>query len=894
MELRHRGNRSDNSQLMESFQILENPGGSKDDAIRDEKCLSAVPTLLATAIVFIVINVFVCMMDDKLPGIVEQGYDSFVAKRAMSTLVKLSNLGPRPVGSYENEVLAFNLLNAEIEGIVNDAENVNNVTTRNQKVSGSFVLNMKNWRFALSYEDLQNVVVKLDPGYGSQNESILLNCHFDSVAAGPGVSDNGVNCAVMVELLRILAKSPDLRRPVIFLFNGGEEIMLQASHGFVTQHPWSRDAKYVVNLDSCGAGGREILFQTTRSDSYLVDLYARAVPHPYGQVIGEELFQSGLIPSDTDFRIFRDFGNMSGLDLAHYKNGYVYHTRYDNLDRIGPVVLQNTGDNLFALVKAMSSHNATAKRANVKYVFFDVLGLYMFSYTELSGAIGNFVVALVSFFSVFLSFRFTTVGMNRREYSVHLLISTVSPVCTFFLAVFSCVLVAFLLDLSGNSMSWYDNKMNLFVYYATAALSIVSVTAACPKNRSRTDTEWTVSLFNGIQLFWTILLFVATMAGLRSSYLFTSLVLFPAATSCVLGVLDVYRRAPKLWITAYTLSLFPSIAFILYLTEMFISLFAPITGRLGPHINPDFVVGALIAMSTYATVGYLSPVITLVKKPLVVLTLLAAAVLLSAAVVVFSPLGFPYSTDGRTAEPPKPERFDVIHVLRTYYDFAAANATAAVRRDETGYSITHWDRRGGRAAIAKHVPAMNRAVPADCDSELLCGSPFAGSLALHSSWIPSARPPPTMPPSSRRSDAAGAVRTAVTAHAVGGGLRRLEFTVIGPERTNVYVSPYPGTRLTSWSLADGPPQPTTKWQGNDVYVIRHSRGVGDGSNAWRFWLEQHSDRGFDEKTINVTVAFNWIIHGNLVLDDEFKTFLNSFPPWAHVNHAVANVNAYIY
>lgn len=41
--------------------------------------------------------------------------------------------------------------------------------------------------------------------------------------------------------------------------------------------------------------------------------YADVVPHPYGQAIGEELFQSGLIPSDTDFRIFRDFGQIPGM-----------------------------------------------------------------------------------------------------------------------------------------------------------------------------------------------------------------------------------------------------------------------------------------------------------------------------------------------------------------------------------------------------------------------------------------------------------------------------------------------------------------------------------------------------------------------------------------------------
>lgn len=37
------------------------------------------------------------------------------------------------------------------------------------------------------------------------------------------------------------------------------------------------------------------------------------VPYPNGQVIAEEIFQSDVIPSDTDFRIFRDYGHIPGI-----------------------------------------------------------------------------------------------------------------------------------------------------------------------------------------------------------------------------------------------------------------------------------------------------------------------------------------------------------------------------------------------------------------------------------------------------------------------------------------------------------------------------------------------------------------------------------------------------
>lgn len=174
--------------------------------------------------------------------------NTFISERAWKDLKILTSFGSRPVGSYSNEVLAVDFLKREIGHIKQAAHKNQRIEMDVQIVSGAYYREHKDMGMLSVYRKVQNVVVKLhgmpDLHGQSNNNSLLVNCHFDSVSGSPGASDDAASCVVMLEVLRIMSRSKERNeQSIIFLFNGAEETGLQASHGFITQHKWAKQIK---------------------------------------------------------------------------------------------------------------------------------------------------------------------------------------------------------------------------------------------------------------------------------------------------------------------------------------------------------------------------------------------------------------------------------------------------------------------------------------------------------------------------------------------------------------------------------------------------------------------------------------------------------------------------
>jgi hypothetical protein len=218
---------------------------------------------------------------------------------------------------------------------------------------------------------VENVVARLKGQ--SSGSAVLVAVHYDSVGAGPGASDDGVGTAAALEVARLLRAGPPPRNDVIFLIDDGEEQGLLGARAFAEQHPWAKEVRAVVNLEARGTSGASLMFETNRSNRWVIGQVARSVPRPATNSIYYTIYT--LLPNDTDFSIFKEYP-WQGVNFAFVGDAARYHTPLDNFAFADPRSLQHHGDNLLAMTRAFANAELRSPvGGNVVFFDFFTLGI---------------------------------------------------------------------------------------------------------------------------------------------------------------------------------------------------------------------------------------------------------------------------------------------------------------------------------------------------------------------------------------------------------------------------------------------------------------------------------------------------------------------------------------
>lgn len=205
-----------------------------------------------------------------------------------------------------------------------------------------------------------------------REDAVLLTAHYDSVAAGPGASDDGVGVATMLEVARVL-RGRRFRNPVAILITDGEETGLLGAEAFVADEESTREAGVVINVEMRGTYGPSNLFETSRGNRWLIRRLAGELERPQATSLFYEIYN--LLPNDTDVTIFKRAG-LAAINFAAVRGVYWYHTPLDDLAHVNPRTLQHHGDNVLASVRALADADLDA-RSSTDATYFDVLAFHL-------------------------------------------------------------------------------------------------------------------------------------------------------------------------------------------------------------------------------------------------------------------------------------------------------------------------------------------------------------------------------------------------------------------------------------------------------------------------------------------------------------------------------------
>ncbi|KAJ3605196.1 hypothetical protein NHX12_027246 [Muraenolepis orangiensis] len=820
----------------------------------------------------------------------------FNAVRARRHLEHITSVGPRPVGSPENEVLTVGYLLEQIrhvEAEVMVAGGPHRLSVDVQRPTGSFSIDFLGG-FTSFYDGVTNVAVRLEPR-GGASHLMLANCHFDTVANSPGASDDAVSCAVMLEVLHSMANlSTPLRHGVVFLFNGAEENVLQASHGFITQHPWAKQVRAFINLEAAGVGGPE--------NPWLVQAYVQAAKHPFASVVGQEVFQSGIIPSDTDFRIYRDFGNIPGIDLAFIENGYIYHTKYDTPDRILTDSIQRAGcrhhhprvsspppQGVVTTTPGCHHHHPRVSSSPPQGVIITTPGCHPHHPRVSSPPQGVIPTQGVTI---------TTPGVS-------------SPVGTFRHLVMSDELAdsseyrhgnMVFFDLLGVVVVAYPARVGTILNYLVAAATFCYLArkASRPGNGGGryvrelacaagvTVLSWVVTLLTvlmvalvvtllGRSMFWYTHFYAAvglygaaatgstvlvhTLAkniyyggvrlvvlaelyfdGLCSAYVPMLMVAFPLAAKILLA--GEFRRASGRYCVLYLLGLTLPYVHFMFLIWVVFEIFTPILGRSGTELPPELVLATLVTLAT-----------------------------------IFLSSFFAWAPCSRSPDGPRPKRVFVQHTTRTFHDLQGA-----VESRDSGLWVNSFDYTAMQY-VTPFIPELDDSTRTECrEDRPFCGYPWflpVKFLSKKNWYLPAPEVAPSLPVEfalvSRKETARGTVK--------------MTFRAKGPSHMSLYLMPHRGASLSSWSFGDGTPP----FDLSGEYFVFYSHGLE--APAWTFWFEiqppKDPDLSGPEGVVSVGVSSHHFF-GPDQRTAQMDALLRRFPDWAFPSSWVSTYTMFRY
>lgn len=206
---------------------------------------------------------------------------------------------------------------------------------------------------------------------------LLLMAHYDSKRHSPGAGDDASGVAAVLHAAGALSRLAERRNEAMILLSDGEEEGLLGAVAFFRDQIDPSSIDVAINFEGRGSHGPVVLFETSGSERWLIDLYAGVSPRPVTSSLAADLYR--IMPNATDFTVSRRAG-VPGLNFAFIGGWINYHKPTDTVANLGRATLRHHLVQAAALSTALIDADLAAARAEERMVFFDVLSWFVIRY----------------------------------------------------------------------------------------------------------------------------------------------------------------------------------------------------------------------------------------------------------------------------------------------------------------------------------------------------------------------------------------------------------------------------------------------------------------------------------------------------------------------------------
>ncbi|OVA09514.1 Peptidase M28 [Macleaya cordata] len=768
-------------------------------------------------------------------------------------------------------------------------------------VSGSFKMLFLGHSISFGYRNHTNIVMRMSSaGSKDTDPSVLINGHFDSPLGSPGAGDCASCVASMLEIARLTVDSSWVPpQPVIFLFNGAEELFLLGSHGFAKTHRWQNTIGAFINVEASGTGGLDLVCQSGPG-SWPSLVYAQSAVYPMAHSAAQDIFP--VIPGDTDYRIFsEDYGDIPGLDIIFLLGGYFYHTSSDTVDRLLPGSMQARGENLFSLIKAFTSSSKlrnAQERASVsavtnepmddrdRAVFFDYLSWFTVYYSRRVALVLHSLPTVIFLLMPFLSLSQNTGVRSWFRTSYDFMKGMLFHAFGVILAIIVPIIFAILrLLFTSYAMSWFSHPCLAFLMFVPCSLVGLLIPRIVwrrfPLSQDVSVLKTSKEALSDEARFWgafglyAFITLVYLVAGLGGGFLTFCLAAFMVPAWILFCLSNKFFGHLSLKSTmSFVIPLIPCLTYSVYFGGFLIQFVIEKMGMMGAlpspygYFVPDIIVAGVVGFVTGWCVGPLIPVVGYwLARSSVVQFLLHLSVLALALSSQF----FPYSTSA-------PKRLIFQHT------FVTADGSSIA---ESSYDFSVVD-SNSLQFIFKYAP--------EAAKELQISSELSFEKFIHpdrGTWMVlfpvsflfsgSLKFPDRSDDILKQYRHFPHLSTYREATVSSTGFRKIHLELSLGSLQEVWVSVLNITGpLSSWSFADKQlTDAETADGGPPSYICRLS---GSSDENWRFWLEANSS-----EALRVDVA---VLDQNMV--DSSRKLKGLFPEWIDVVAYSSFLSSYIF